>query len=873
MKRIITGVLAHVDAGKTTLAESILFYSRTIRKMGRVDNKDAFLDTYSIERQRGITIFSKQAEFISGNTAVTLLDTPGHVDFAAEMERTLSVLDYAILLISGADGIQGHTKTLWRLLKEYDIPVFIFVNKMDQAGTDKEKLMDELKINLGDGCICFSDEAYEDIYDQTAMTDEKALEEYLETHNLEDDTIIRCICERKIFPVYFGSALKGDGVEKLLGGIDRYTAESEYPQTFGARVFKISRDDQGNRLTHIKVTGGTLKVRSFLGKEEKVNQIRIYNGTKYTLIDEAAAGMICAVTGPVNTKAGDGFGIEQYIVEPVLEPVLNYSVILPADLDAALFLPKIRQLEEEIPELCVEWEEKNHAILVRIMGAVQTEILERIVLDRYGVKISFGPGQVVYKETVKNIVEGVGHFEPLRHYAEVHLLIEPGEPGSGIEAASRCSEDVLDKNWQRLILTHIEEYRHIGTLTGGELTDVKITLVSGRAHEKHTEGGDFRQATYRAVRQGLMKAQMELLEPVYDFTLEIPGEYVGRAITDIQRMNGRFAPIDTSNDICVITGKAPVVSIQDYFNQVVAYSKGRGSLTLIPGGYEPCHNSEEIIETAGYEPEADVNNPTGSVFCAHGAGFYVPWNEVDNYMHLESYFKKNDREDESANTSEVVKRREALSYSIGTDEIDSIIGGLGGANHHKNTKKWKYTSKKPAYPATREFTSIKKTGEKYLLVDGYNVIYAWKELAEIAKDNIDGARGRLLDILCDYQAVTKKKIIAVFDAYMVKDHDTEYLSYHNIFVVFTKEAETADRYIERFAHENGRQYDVTVATSDGAQQVIVRGQGCSLISSREFEKEVKVTCSNNVKQYSDLIKEHNKSYLGEIMPQMEDENE
>lgn len=649
MKKIVIGILAHVDAGKTTLSESLLYVSGKIRKLGRVDNKDAYLDTYELERARGITIFSKQAIFEIDNTRITLLDTPGHVDFSAEMERTLQVLDYAILVISGADGVQGHTKTLWHLLEIYKIPVFLFVNKMDQKDTNKDKLINEIKKQLDDGCIEFREVETEAFYDQLAMCDEILMETYLENGHIEDSQISIAVKERKVFPCFFGSALKLEGIEEFIEGIEKYAIIPRYPDEFGAKIFKITRDEQGNRLTHMKLTGGKLKVKDVLTNgvwEEKVNQIRIYSGEKFEAVSEVDAGTVFAVTGLTQSKPGDGLGIEKASVAPLLEPVLRYRVLLPEGCDPRVMLPKLRQIEDEEPELHIAWDEQLQEIMVQVMGEVQIEILQSLIRSRFGVEVDFDDGRIVYKETIGNAVEGVGHFEPLRHYAEVHLLLEPGERGSGLRFGAQCNEDVLGKSWQRLILTHLGEKVHKGVLTGSAITDMKITLVSGRAHNKHTEGGDFREATYRAVRQGLKEAESILLEPYYAFQLEVPEKMVGRAMMDIEKMHGTCEISQINGEMAVLLGSAPVVTMRNYQKEVVAYTKGLGRLFCSLKGYEPCHNAQEVIERIGYDSERDVQNPTGSVFCAHGGSFLVDWFEVKNYMHVESYFqKKDDTED------------------------------------------------------------------------------------------------------------------------------------------------------------------------------------------------------------------------------------
>ncbi len=873
MKRLVVGILAHVDAGKTTLSEGMLYTSGNIRKFGRVDNGDAFLDTYALEKARGITIFSKQAMLRLKDLEITLLDTPGHVDFSAEMERTLQVLDYAILVISGADGVQGHTQTLWKLLRKYRIPVFLFINKMDQPGTDEEKLMTELKSRFGDGCVDFSMNGTEAFFESVAMCGETALDEFLETGKVAPCCVRGMIAERKVFPCFFGSALKLSGVREFLDGIRDYTDIPQYPDIFGARVFKIARDDQGKRLTFLKVTGGSLKVKTVLPElEEKVDQIRIYSGEKYETTEEAEAGTVCAVTGLLATLPGMGLGALKQQTVPVLEPVLTYRLILPENVDAAVMLKKLELLEEEEPELHVIWNEKAKEILVKVMGEVQIEVLKTLIADRFGVSVDFGAGHIVYRETIADTVEGVGHFEPLRHYAEVHLKLEPGEPGSGLEFAAECSEDVLAKNWQRLILTHLKEKEHVGVLTGSVITDMKITLIAGRAHVKHTEGGDFRQATYRALRQGLMQAENVLLEPWYDFKLEIPEELIGRAMTDIDRRYGTMQPPETDGGVAYLSGSAPVAEMQDYAKDVAAYTKGHGKLFLTLAGYRPCHNPEEVIERIGYDPEADLENPTGSVFCAHGTGFLVPWQEVKDYMHLESTVKDSMQEMSEEQSSGGKKRAGVSAYPeeewLDPEEIDAILDRTYRANKKEdvNTKKWGRPKAKPVYadPVVRS-ASKKQDTKEYLLVDGYNVIFAWEELNELAKVNLDGARGRLLDILCDYQGIRGCELIAVFDAYRVAGHPTEIFDYHNIHVVFTKEAETADQFIEKFAHENGHRYRVTVATSDGLEQIIIRGAGCGLISSRELKAEIadarKHMNENYVNHKAIQVQEKRKTYL------------
>lgn len=867
MKRLVIGILAHVDAGKTTLSEGLLYESGSIRSMGRVDNKDAFLDTHELERDRGITIFSKQAVFAFEDMEVTLLDTPGHVDFSAEMERTLQVLDYAVLVISGADGVQGHTQTLWRLLKKYQIPVFLFINKMDQDGTDKELLLEELKKYLDEGCVDFSMQDGGNFYENIAVSDEKLLDEYLESGKIYTGGVREVISERKVFPCFFGSALKSEGVHEFLKGIETYTREIEYPAEFGAKVFKISRDSQGNRLTHLKITGGVLKVKAVLksgDEEEKVNQIRIYSGEKYQTADEAQAGTVCAVTGLTKTKPGHGFGMEEGGFEPALEPVLTYKVILPEGTSASVMLPNLRQLQEEEPELHIVWNEELQEIQVQIMGEVQLEILKSLIEERFDTSIEFGTGNIVYKETIKNTVEGVGHFEPLRHYAEVHLLMEPLEPGSGLQFDSSCSEDMLDKNWQRLVLTHLQEREHPGVLTGSAVTDMKITLAAGRAHLKHTEGGDFRQATYRAVRQGLKQAESVLLEPYYEFRLEVPQQMVGRAMSDIERMYGSFEIPQTEGEMSVLAGSAPVSEMCDYQKEVIAYTKGHGRLFCTLKGYEPCHNAKEVIEKVGYDSERDVKNPTGSVFCSHGAGFTVSWDQVKDYMHLDSQLNSDGG---NLNEDDTVRQTYTEEEFIDTEEIDRIIEQTYFANRKQKSgwKKKKLERTIEDYKSSVSRAAVKKTsGKKYLLVDGYNIIFAWDDLRELAKANIDAARGKLLDIMSNYQGLRKCELIVVFDAYRVAGHDTEILDYHNIHVVYTKEAETADQYIEKFAHEHGRKYDVTVATSDGLEQIIIRGQGCSLLSARELLEEVNLASQKLREEYLDKQKKERRYLLDSV---------
>lgn len=873
-KYISVGLLAHVDAGKTTLSESILYLSGKLRKLGRVDHGDAFLDTYELEKSRGITIFSKQAVLEIGDTCVTLLDTPGHVDFSAEMERTLQVLDYGILVINGADGVQGHTRTLWNLLKQYQIPTFLFINKMDQEGTDPERLLREMQEKLDDACVSFDEKQKEEEFFETlAMYGEEAMEEYLASEQIGIDTIRGMIAGRKVFPCYFGSALKQIGVDALLRGIERYTCCKSPMKQFGAKVYKISRDDQNNRLTHMKITGGSLRVKDMLGNskdsthhwEEKVNQIRIYSGDKFEAVQEAEAGMICAVTGLNDTYPGEGLGAEKNSKAPVLEPVLNYKILYPSEYDAHTMLKYLRLLEEEDPMLRIVWNEELGEIHAQLMGEVQIEILQNLMKQRFGVSISFGTGNIVYKETIREVVEGVGHYEPLRHYAEVHLILEPGKPGSGLEFASSCDEDSLDRNWQRLILTHLKEKTHRGVLMGAPITDMKITLVAGRAHLKHTEGGDFRESTYRAVRQGLMQAESVLLEPYYTFRLELPSECVGRALTDIQKRYGEFRPPEVEGEYSVIEGSAPVATMYDYQKEVISYSKGRGRISCVLQGYAPCHNPEEVLESVGYDPERDVENPTGSVFCAHGAGFVVPWQEVPEHMHIESQLEKmRARKDggsqenfEKSTAVSQSKNRAFRAYEQEDQELEEIFLRTYGRTERKSsTGARKITVGEGHSGSGKPKTPLKE----YLLVDGYNVIHAWEDLKELARENFEAARNKLMDILCNYQGYKKCTLIVVFDAYKVEGFNQEVQKYHNIYVVYTKEAETADQYIEKIVHEIGRKYHVTVVTSDGIEQIVTLGQGGTLISAREFKQEIEIV-SEQIRDDIQRRKESTKNYL------------
>ena len=855
-EKLTLGILAHVDAGKTTLAESILYLRGSIRKIGRVDHGDAFLDNYELERSRGITIFSKQARLTLGNREVTLLDTPGHVDFSAEMERTLQVLDAAVLVISGADGVQGHVETLWKLLKYYQIPVFLFVNKMDQEGTDREKLLSELKKRLDGNCVDFNQEEtdYAAFAEEAAMSDEKLLEEYLESGSVDRKLLKKAIADRKLFPCFFGSALKIQGVEELLKGLETYASTSPYRKNFSARVYKISRDEAGNRLTHLKVTGGALKVKMPLTNrregleeseiwEEKADQIRLYSGAGYQAVNEAGPGSICAVTGLSRTFAGEGLGEEAEGNLPILEPVLTYRIELPEGTNVHETFLKLLKLEEEIPELHIVWNERLGEIHAQVMGEVQIEILKSLIRDRFRLDVEFGDGNIVYKETILEPVEGVGHFEPLRHYAEVHLLLEPAERGSGLSFDTVCSEDVLDRNWQRLILTHLEEKKHLGVLTGSEITDMKITLLAGRAHIKHTEGGDFRQATYRAVRQGLRKAKSILLEPVYEYRLEVPADLVGRAMADIQRMNGKFSGPELEGEMAVLTGTAPVSAMRGYPREVTAYSRGRGRISVALSGYESCHNGEEIAALSGYDPDGDMENPTGSVFCAHGAGFVVDWDQVEDYMHLESAWGNGGEktEPEGLPVTESIRRQraaEAETYAS-EEELKAIFERTYGPVK-KERGSFEKRVRRSSSDSVSAYRPVKKEmpQEQYLLVDGYNIIFSWEDLNELSRVNMEGARSKLADLLCNYQGYRKCHVILVFDAYKVEGNHGEVVKYHNIHIVYTKEAETADQYIEKTVHAIGRKYGVTVATSDGLEQVIILGQGARRLSARGLREEI-----------------------------------
>jgi len=858
-KNVCIGLLAHVDAGKTTLSEALLYQAGVLKNPGRVDKGDAYLDTYAMEKERGITIFSKQAVFSWEDMQVTLLDTPGHIDFSAEMERTLQVLDYAVLVISGPDGVQGHTQTLWKLLEKYQIPVFIFVNKMDQPGTEKEFILGELQAKLNSSVTDFSDLQSEEFYEQVSLCEEEMLNQYLEQGEVEVSQIAEKISERKIFPCVFGSALRMEGVKHLLEVMQTLLLEPSYDEVFGAKVFKIMRDDKGARLTYVKVTGGQLKPRMELSDKkgewtEKINQIRVYSGSRFETVAQAVPGMICALTGLTKTYPGEGLGAEFDSGAPVLEPVLTYRILFQDGEEPAKMLPKLREIEEEEPALHIVWNEELQEIHAQVMGEVQIEIIKRWILERYGVSVTFGTGNIVYKETICEPVEGVGHYEPLRHYAEVHLWMEPLAVGSGVQISTDCSEDKLDKNWQRLILTHLAEKEHKGVLTGAGLTDVKLTLIAGRAHNKHTEGGDFREATYRAVRQGLMQTKSVLLEPYYEYRLIVPETSIGRAMTDIERMAGSFTLQQNlpqtngegAQPMAVLTGEAPVSTMRDYTQEVTAYTKGHGQLFCSLLGYRPCHNADEVIAAKQYDADHDVKNPSGSVFCAHGAGFFVPWNQVFDYMHIDTSKRAN--RDSSEMENDVTEKKETKKQEeewLDVSEIDSILERSSFANRKQGGVSHKGISAKRVSSVKEKPVGLSKPRKKqmpdvnYLLVDGYNIIFAWEELKMLAQSDIAAARGKLMDILCNYQGFHKCELILVFDAYRVANHKTEVLDYHNIHVVYTKEAETADQYIEKFAHENGKKYRITVATSDGLEQIIIRGAGCRLLSARDFEADVK----------------------------------
>ena len=927
-KQLVVGILAHVDSGKTTLSEAMLYRAGSIRKLGRVDNKDAFLDTDRLEKARGITIFSKQALLKTGSTNITLLDTPGHVDFSTETERTLQVLDYAVLVISGTDGVQSHTETLWRLLRRYHIPTFVFINKMDLPGPGKEALLSQLSHRLGDGFVDFGAEQAERD-EALALCDERLMEKMLDAGSLTAEDIIPAVARRHVFPCWFGVALQREnagglqGVDELLAGLDEYTRTAPALEAFGARVFKVSQDERGERLTWLRVTGGELKVKARLTGEadgepwaEKANQLRLYSGAKYTLAEAIGPGQVCAVTGLTKAKPGTGLGAERDSDLPVLEPVLSYRVCLPEGADVHAALGRLHRLEEEEPQLHVVWNETLGEIHVQLMGEIQLEVLKSLLAERYGLDVEFDSGGILYKETITEAIEGVGHYEPLRHYAEVHLKLEPLPRGSGMQFAANCREEELDKNWQRLVLTHLEEKQHLGVLTGAPLTDVKITLIAGRAHLKHTEGGDFRQATYRAVRQGLMLAKSQLLEPWYAFRLEVPVENLGRAMTDIQRMQGSFQGPETEGELAVITGSAPVAKMRDYQSQVISYTRGKGHLTCTLKGYEPCQDQEQIVQEIGYDSERDLENPTGSVFCAHGAGFVVPWYEVEEYMHLDGAEIQDwdDAYDDSGDSSTGTAEASGRGYSVQGKDTHSTSYGTG------KTSRGKYTSMYGSYEEEKELKAIfEKTfgpvkskkynsnsrsfgnlesgssfsgnsgkrsqsselpgktsqgawrnsnpaihRDDYLLVDGCNIIFAWEDLRDLAQADFHAAQTRLMDILSDYQGIKGCILILVFDAYRVEGHPEETFQYHNIHVVYTREAETADQYIERTVHKIGRKHNVTVATSDGLEQIIIMGQGAARISARGFKEEI-ASAKQQMREEWQERRDSSKTYLFDSM--------
>lgn len=831
MKKIALGILAHVDSGKTTLSEAMLFTSGEIRKLGRVDHGDAFLDTNEIERDRGITIFSKQAVINTENAQITLLDTPGHVDFSAETERVLWTLDAAILVINGAEGVQSHTKTLWKLLKEHSVPTFVFINKMDMIAADADKNLRELQNAFGGGFVVFGNDD-ETFFEEAALCSEELCTSYLENGTISDDEIKNAIAECKMFPCYFGSALKNEGVKELLSGIEKYTIYADKNENFGARVFKISEDEKGVRLTHMKITGGTLSVRDKIG-EEKVSEIRIYSGAKYKNVQEVMTGDVCAVCGISTVSGGEGIGFEKNSPLLTLEPVFNYRVILKDGTDPRVALAKLKKLEEEETQLRASYNSALGEIHIQLMGEVQLEVISRILAERFGMNVEFAQGSIIYKETIASKVEGVGHYEPLRHYAEVHLLLEPLKRGEGLRFETDCDEDFLARNWQRLILTHLNEKRHIGVLTGSAITDMKITLKSGKAHLKHTEGGDFRQATYRAVRHGLRCGESVLLEPYYDFTLNLPTESVGRAMTDLEKMGASINPPEIMENEAVITGYAPVSQIRSYQRSVTSYTHGLGTLSCSFRGYFECVNPEEVIAQIGYNCDADIENSADSVFCEHGAGFNVPWHQVTQYMHLDSIFS------EKTDEITVAPVRPKTKAVYDDDELMAIFERTYGKIVRKNHNAMR--TPKDIAPAKKHRASAQKEGPGYLLVDGYNIIFSWDELKEIAKDNLEDARNMLIDRICAYKAMRPYEVIVVFDAYKVKGNRGEVEKIHNITVVYTKEAQTADAYIEKTAHELGKKHHVQVATSDYLEQLIILGSGAVRISSAAFIREIEET--------------------------------
>lgn len=839
MNELVVGILAHVDAGKTTLSEGMLYQSGTIKNLGRVDHKDSFLDTDSIERSRGITIFSKQAIVPLKNRTLILMDTPGHVDFSAEMERTLQVLDYAILVISGTDGIQAHTETLWQLLERYQVPTFLFINKMDLAGANRDRLLTDLHRRFSDGCLPLnpSDE-------EVAMCSEALMSEYLEHGIMSVESLSHAIAQRQLFPCCFGSSLHLDGVDDFLSLLNTYTLLPRYPKEFGARIYKISRDPQGNRLTWMKITGGTLHPRTMLSGtssgeswSEKVNQLRIYSGEKFVASDTVASGSVCAVTGLHSTYVGEGLGYEKDAPLPALESVLTYQIILPEGCVLSDTYEKLRQLEEEDPMLHLMWNTQTQEIHVCLMGPIQLEVLQSRISERFGLNVRFGPGSIVYKETIAEPVEGVGHFEPLRHYAEVHLLLEPNDPGSGITLSTSCSEDLLDRNWQRLILTHLEEKEHLGVLIGAPVTDIRITLLAGRAHLKHTEGGDFREATYRAVRMGLMRAKSILLEPWYSYRLDIPSACIGRALADLQRFGGNNDTPITADDRTLLTGSAPVATLMDYPGEVAAYTRGRGRLSLRFAGYHPCSDQDAVVAAAHYDPAADVENTPDSVFCAHGSGFTVKWDAVPEHMHLPWAWCA-PQEAPPENPPPI--RRGSVTYS-GTQMEDKALQAIFERTYGSIKRRDFMPQQELKHGDMRSVTETAAPFQDFLLVDGYNIIFAWDDLKALAREDLGAARNQLIHILCNYRGCRQCNVILVFDAYRMKGNPGRTEQVNNIFVVYTKQAETADSYIERASYELGKNYRVRVATSDGLEQSVILGHNAQRISARLFQEEIRQT--------------------------------
>ena len=855
MKRLVIGILAHVDSGKTTLSEAMLYRAGALRRLGRVDHRDAFLDTDALERSRGITIFSKQALLSLPEAELTLLDTPGHVDFSSEAERALQVMDYAILVISGTDGVQSHTETLWRLLERYQVPVFVFINKLDLAGADRAARMDELRRRFGSGCVDLSAAGSSD---DLALCSEELFETITSGGTPDDAQLADAVARRELFPCFFGAALRLEGVDELLDALQRLTRPLPGRREFGARIFKVTRSDSGERLTWLKVTGGELKVKAELSSRPdarrawrgKADQLRLYSGAKFSLVSTAEPGTVCAVTGLTDSYAGEGLGFEPDAAAPALEPVLRYRVLLPAGCDETAALRQLRELEQEDPMLHVVWDEHLGEVHLQLMGEVQLEILQSLIERRFGLRVEFDEGGILYKETISARVEGVGHYEPLRHYAEVHLLLEPGEPGSGIQLGSACREDSLAANWQRLILTHLAEKAHRGALTGAPLTDVKITLAAGRAHPKHTEGGDFRQATYRAVRQGLRTAAAQgacvLLEPWYEFSLRLPQESVGRALADMPRLHAEFDPPASEGDMALISGKAPVAALRGYAREVAAYTRGRGQLSCLPGGYAPCHNTDEVIAASGYDIDADTANTADSIFCSHGAGVLVRWDEVPEHMHIPSVLARDERlshgpAEDGGMPSRAARAADYRSALAADKELMAIFERTYGPIRRDPVQAMRTVKRRPAAEsqARRAPSRPQPEGPEHLLVDGYNVIFAWDELKALAADNLDAARQRLMDILCNYAGYRQCVPILVFDAYKVKGGEREVEQYHNLYVVYTKEAETADMYIEKATHEIARRYHTRVVTSDTTEQLIILGNGALRISSQAFETEVR----------------------------------